>query len=247
MDTKRIIFVCITKNHYQMAIQILKEFRALEVNVYTKIFCSGFLHNQKDNFCADTLKLFDENCFINEFQYIVKRNYTWKLRPLIRKVRQQFDHFKADMIITFTDNSYIYQHAFSIWKSTAKIVLFHEGYGDYSAPTNTLREKIPYLLIQVMVWPYTFNPVFRSYTGLYDYSFLLQPNVVERDFSFRKFQIPAHFLKSIYYKEKMILTDIAPNSILFTLSGKDWANNKRLKQYLLDCIRQLQPLFSPSF
>ncbi len=225
-----------------MALQILEEFKSAQVDIYTSIYCSGFLHDQKDKFCASTIELFDENCFLDEFQYNRKRTQTWKLRGLIRKIRKSFDYFKPDMVLTFTDNSYIYQSSFKRWKSSAKIVLFHEGYGDYAAPTSKLREILPYLYIQIVVWPYTYLPVVRSYTGLYDYSFLLQPDIVDRDFIFKKIQIPSNFMKSIFYKETALAADIEPKSILFTLSGKDWANDKKLKAYLQNCVLKLQPL-----
>ena len=222
-----------------MAVQILHELKLSKVEVYSRIFCSGFLHDQRESFCKDTIDSFNEHCFINEFCYTANRWKTWKLRRLINEVGEQFKTFSPNLVIVFTDNSYIYQDALKSWKKRIKIVLFHEGYGDYSDPTSTLRESLPYRYIQMMVWPHTYYPVTRSYTGLYDYSFLLQPDLVNRDFPFEKNQIPTDFIKSIYYKEPVLEAEISAGSILLTFSGKDWVNDKKLKEYLISCVRKL--------
>lgn len=219
-----------------MALQILKELKAENIDTYSRIQCSGFLHDQKDHFCKQTIDIFDEYNFFDEFQYVRNKTKTWKLRKLITQVQDDFDRFNPNMILTFTDNNCAYQEALKQWKNKTKIVLFHEGYGDYSAPTNNYW----YLYITLMVWPYRFIPNTRSYTGLYKYSFLLQPDIIHRNFPIKKVQIPTGFIKSIFFKPSILETEIDPGSIFLTLSGKDWVGNQKLHTYLQKCVKKLE-------
>lgn len=238
----RVSFVCITMGHYKMAVQLLMDFRRLNLNISSQIFCSGLLHNQKNTFCSDHINSFDESIFINDFQYASVCNNVWKLRGLIKDVKKKFLNFKPDIVLTFTDNSYIYQHSFRFLKSkrNTKVVLFHEGYGDYSEAAASFRTLLPYYYIRAAVWPFTFRPVTRSYTGLYDYSCLLQPDLVARNFLFKKIQIPFSFMKSVFYNSEALEYELEKESIFLVLSGKDWANNQKLKTYLLSVLRSLK-------
>jgi hypothetical protein len=238
----RVSFVCITMGHYKMAVQLLIDFRRLNLNISSQIFCSGLLHDQKNTFCSDHINSFDESIFINEFQYVPVGSNVWKLRGLIKDVEKKFVNFRPDIIITFTDNSYIYQHSFRFLKAkrNTKVVLFHEGYGDYSEAAASLRTLLPYYYIRVAVWPFTFRPVTRSYTGLYDYSCLLQPDLVARNFLFKKIQIPFSFMESVFYNSEVLEYELEKESIFLVLSGKDWANNRKLKTYLLAVLRSLK-------
>jgi len=237
----RVTFVCITMGHYQMAIQILNELNLAKPVVISQIFCSGLLHDQKDKFCNNTIDSFDDAVFINEFQYASVKNKVWKLRGLINKVAKNFFSFSPDIVITFTDNSYIYQHSFMQLKkrTNTKIVLFHEGYGDYSEAATSIRTLLPYYYIRMLVWPFTFRPVTRSYTGLYNHSFLLEPDIVNRSFLFKKIQIPSSFIKSVFYKDKVLEKEIEKESIFLVLSGKDWINDPKLRKYLILSLRSL--------
>ncbi len=239
---KKILFVTFTKSHYIMAVKILEELREAGVTVTSKIFCSAFLHDQKEEFCRHAIDQFDESTFIDDFVFIRNRLQTWKLRSLIRQVGNEFDEFSPDAIITFSENGCIYQNSYSRYKGKTDIILFHEGYGDYSDPISKFREVAPYYYIKMCLWPYKFIPITRSYTGYYNYSFLLEPNIVQRPFEFEAIKIPNDFIKSIYYSKEIMSEIIDEDSVFVCLSGKDWSNDKGLREYLcylFDCFSML--------
>jgi len=239
---KNIVFITWTKSHYQMALKILNELNNAGVNFRSKIFCSAFLHDQKNKFCNDTIDRFDEFIFIDDFNCVKIKLLTWKLRALVRKVNQEMDKFCPDTIITFSDNGYIYQDSLNLWRHKAKVVLFHEGYGDYSDPISDFLDLLPYFYIKICLWPFQYKAITRSYTGYYKYSFLLEPSLVHRDFKFEKIKIPSDFIKEIYYKGTVVLEDIVPTSIFISLSGKDWVNDIKLREYICKLFEKLSGL-----
>lgn len=229
---KNIIFVAFTKSHYLMVLKILDALKSINLDCSTKIFCSGYLHDQGHMFCKSTINRFDYSIFINDFDYVRNKLKLWKLRYLVSSVNEEFNVFSPDAVITFSDNGYIYQDSYNRWNKKSKVILFHEGYGDYSDPVET-KKLITYYYIKLILFPYKYIPIARSYTGHYKYSFLLEPSLISRNFSFERVAISSSFIKSIYFSKKVIKEVIKPNSILVVLSGRDWINTKKLNEYFL--------------
>lgn len=237
-DKKRVLFICFTKSHYLMAEELIKEFKLTGHKIESFIYCSGFLYHGKENILAQ--KIFDNYYFFNEHSLITNLLRFIELRSLIKRVKNHTIELSPDIILTFSDNSILYQSIFASLKKKVKIILFHEGYGDYSEINISTKAYIYFLLQKILIYPYPFKIITRSYTDYYKYSFLLFPKFVERTHKFKKFLIPKQFMQNVYL-QNFENKSIEKKSIFLCLSGKDWLNGN-LNQYFIQLLEKLNTL-----
>lgn len=227
-----------------MAVALMNELKTLNHELQGYIFCSGYLYSDKETLLAK--EEFIEYYFFNEFVVYKNKFFTFKLRKLIREATNIANQINPDIILTFSDNAPLYQNILSTFRSKSKIVLFHEGYGDYSDIYIPIKSYIGFLIQKILMFPYPFNIITRSYTDYYKYSFLFLPDLVERNHKFDKLTIPKSFAEKMYIKPISNSIYIKPNSVFLCLSGKDWLNNKE-KEYFLLLLSKLNKLINHTY
>jgi len=199
-------------------------------------YISGYLFKDKEELDNDLncIKFYfnDNPIYNNHFRFL-------ELRKIIFDVNKITEEIKPDIILTFSDNRIIFQELFKKWKCKSKIVLFHEGYGDYSDPSITTSNFFACLFWKILIWPNYFKIITRSYTGFYNYSLMLMPELINRKFTFTKHKISTSFLKRVYDKDTSF--KIVKNSIFVCFSGREWKKINH-KLYFIKVLRNLNNL-----
>jgi len=233
---KKIIIIAFTKGHLMMLRGLYKGLNIDNNEIYC-YFC-GYLYQDK---VALETEFNSINYFFDDHKFVLKRSFHKfiGIRRTIVNANNITDIINPDLIITFSDNRYIFQDVFRIWKKKCKVVLFHEGFGDYSDSNISPKSYIGFFIWKILIWPHHLKVATRSYTGLFNFAFLLKPELIKRKFNFKKYKIPTCFLNDTYKKETFF--DILPNSIFVCFSGKDWVSGKR-KIYFRKLLVQLNNL-----
>jgi len=238
-EIKKLLFICFTKSHYLMAKEIVHELNQLNnIKPETYIICSGYIYNDKDNITNE--KLFSKYYFVYEHPSYFNKLKFIELRKLIFKVTNIAKMIMPEIIMTFSDNPPLYQNLFYKMKNKSKIVLFHEGYGDYSDVNITFKGFLAFLFQKITIFPYPFKIITRSYTDYYNYSFLLYPELIKRDHQFKKYKISKNFMKNVY-SSKSVTSVLDEKSIFLCLSAKDWLSSK-LQNYFEKVLTDLNKL-----
>ena len=240
----KILFIAFTKSHYSMAVAIMNELNTSSQQFEGYIFCSGYLYSEKDMLLEK--KEFVKYYFFNEHVVYKNKFISFKLRKLIKQVTNLAHKINPSMIFTFSDNAPLYQNIFFTFRNKSKVILFHEGYGDYSDVNISIRSYIGYGIQKFFMFPYPFNIITRSYTDYYKYSFLFLPDLVQRSHAFTKLTISKSFAKKMYIKSIPRSFNIESNSVFLVLSGRDWLDKKG-KAYLLLLLSRLNKLTNQTY
>ena len=242
---KNIIFVAFTKGHLMMLNELVKFFNKSDYNLFC--FFSGYLYSYRE--LIDN-NLNSTNYFFDDYPILKNKFKSFKLRGIINDINKITEKIEPNAIITFSDNNIIYQDMYKKWNTKSKVILFHEGYGDYSDISITKRQYIGFMLLKFIIWPHLFRVITRSYTGLYSHSFLTLPELVHRNFPMQKYVIPSIFFRDVFQKKCNV--QIEPKSVLVVFSGKNWLKKKwneyffRLLNSINELNRQIYLKIAPS-
>jgi hypothetical protein len=245
LKSKTILFLAFTRSHYVMAVELVKQLKNLEYKIEFNIFCSGYLYAEKEDLLDKNE--FDKYYFFNEFPLYKNKLVSYKLRKLIGNVDRAASQVKPDIILSFSDNPPLYQDILSKFRDSVevKVILFHEGYGDYSEVYIPLKSYIGFLIQKISIYPHRFKIITRSYTNHYAYSFLFLPDFVERGHNFKKMSIPKEFAQKVFIKP-ITNDEIKRDSIFLCLSAKNWTEGK-LKKYFLSLLKSLNNLENSTY
>ncbi len=201
-------------------------------------FFSGYLFEDREELEKE---FGSESYYFDDHKYYsrIKYHKIYQFRKVLKNVKKITEKISPDIIVTFSDNPYIYQGVLKKWITRSKIVLMHEGSGDYSENKIPFKNILGILTWKILLWPHYFKIAYRSYTGLYNNACIYFPELIKREFPLNKYKLPSVYFRNVFMKRCSF--DISPNSIMICFTGHSWFTGIKM-QYFTRVLNTLDQL-----